>query len=307
MAYFRGQATMVSTGTSPSALTHVSSTRGHMATRFEMTISCPRFRATIARRVLEEAHQQIASLEAELSEFLPSSPIARLNHAAVGKRIPIGPAAVELLERCHQLKEQTEGAFDCLAKSIGPFRRPPEVEWDRGSAWRITPETHVSFGAIGKGYALDRVRTCLEREGFADYLLVAGGSSIVLSGFAAPGEPWRWAWSWSRDSMGRPLGIGFAHGTGEPVAIGVSGTQERGHHLIDPRSRRPVTERVSALVACASAAEADALSTALFVLGWGDGSPKVAELLSQPALGVIEHGDQAFWNPRFEQWWGPCA
>lgn len=307
MAYFRAQATMYSTGSSPSAIAHVAISRGHMATRFELTVSCPRFRATVARRVLEEAHQQIAQLEAELSEFLPSSPISRLNRAPVGKRVPIGPSAVDLLERCHQLREQTGGAFDCLAKSLGPFQRPPEVAWDRSSAWRITPETHIGFGAIGKGYALDRVRTCLEREGFSDYLLVAGGSSIVMSGFAAPGEPWRWAWSWSRDAMGRPLGIGFTHITGDPVAIGVSGTQERGNHLIDPRTRRPVTDRVSALVGCGSAAEADALSTALFVMGWSDGGARVAQLLTHPALGIIEPGDQAYWNPRFEQWWGPCA
>lgn len=292
----------------PLELIHVRQRQNHMATTFDFRISCSRARLKAADSVLLEAHHRITLLEGELSEFLSSSPVRQLNLAKPFEEIAVPESVIELLEQAHRIQERTEGAFNCTVKS-GPLSKQVErpIRWDRnrGVAWRITPDAWLSFAAIGKGYALDKIRHLIERNGFTDYLLNAGGSSIVFSGFSAPGEPWTWAWSWKRDEQGQDLGISFTHETGERISIGVSGLHEKGRHLIDPRTGAEAVECQSALVAHPSAGAADALSTALFV---SKGEFKSAEkLLDSPvpfATATIDSQGIPSWNGWFQRFWG---
>lgn len=282
--------------------------QNHMATTFDFRISCGRSRLKVADSILLEAHHRITLLEGELSEFLPSSPVRQLNLAKPFEEISVPESVIELLEQAHRIQERTDGAFNCTVKS-GPLSKEVErpIAWDRDRkvAWRTTPDAWLSFAAIGKGYALDRIRHLIERNGFTDYLLNAGGSSIVFSGFSAPGEPWTWAWSWKRDEQGQDLGISFVHETGERISIGVSGLHEKGRHLIDPRNGSEATECQSALVAHPSAGTADALSTALFV---SKGEFRSAEkLLDSPvpfATASIDSQGIPSWNGWFQRFWG---
>lgn len=285
-----------------------------MATTFELRVSCERARAQVAERVLEAAHLLIARLERELSEFLPESGVHSLNSAAPLLPVPVSPSALELLERSERTRERTEGRFSCLAKSSPDALAAlgagtPLLAWDpsRGLAWRLHEGARVGFGAIGKGYALDQVRSLLEREGFRDFLLVAGGSSLVFSGFAAPGVPWSWGWSWGSDAEGSALGISFKHWSGETLAVGVSGTHEKGAHILDARTGDPVEGPLTALVAHPSAAEADALSTALFASGWDEGARILGTALVPPAAAVIGRNGIPRWNGLFQKEWGALA
>src|SRR4051794_33398346 len=94
---------------------HVTLEQNHIATTFTLRVSCGEDRAGAAERALEEAHAIIARLESELSEFLPESPVFKLNHAPPGARIAMPPSALELLSRSESLRKATEGAFDCTA------------------------------------------------------------------------------------------------------------------------------------------------------------------------------------------------
>ena len=280
-----------------------------MATIFDFLVSCPKALAGHADRALSESHQTVARLERELTEFLEESPVHRLNRSRPRERIPFTAAGIELLERSERIRTQSRGSFNCLSKSTGTG----EIAWDRQSseAWRLNENTHLGFGAIGKGYALDQVRVILERAGFHDYVLSGGGSSIILSGFAGPDDPWKWGWSWKKDSGGENLGIPFEHHTGETIAIGISGTHEQGRHILDPVSGRgdfPLAVH-SALIAHPSAAEADALSTALFVSGWDKGNSFLAESLVgvSPAVAAIDGSETPRWNGIFQRLWGPVS
>lgn len=285
---------------------HLQLAQNHMATTFRFTVSVPEHKLAHAEILLRDCHALVSRLESELSEFIPSSPVARLNSAAPGARVAVPPSVIELLELGDNIRERTDGAFDCTAKSRDFSAGQRRVEWDelRGEAWTNAAGTHVGFGAIGKGYALDEVRRRLEREGFTDYLLNAGGSSILISGFAAPNLPWQWAWSWRRDEDGDCVGFELTHASGVAVALGVSGLMEQGKHLLDPRTRQPVAGMRSALVAHDSAACADALSTALFVLGWDEGMKRVPDEISQPAVAVIDADEVPAWNGVFQRLWG---
>jgi thiamine biosynthesis lipoprotein len=51
------------------------------------------------------------------------------------------------------------------------------------------------------------------------------------------------------------------------ASVASSGAYERGRHIIDPRTGKPAEGSLGATVCAATATDADALSTALFVLG----------------------------------------
>jgi thiamine biosynthesis lipoprotein len=296
-------------------LVHVRLDQNHMATTFEFTVSCERARAAQAERALAEGHRRVSQLELELSEFLAISPIHRLNQAAPGEPVPMPVSALELFEKASFLRRMTAGSFDFLAKS-GPCPQASpaaRLMWDRERhvAWRTDEAAHVSFGAIGKGYALDHVRAHLDALGFTDYLLSAGGSSLIIAGFAGPGDPWTFGWSWSRDAEGAALGAPFAHVSGKPIAIGVSGTHEKGAHLIDPRSSEavdPAKGARSMLIAHPLAADADALSTALFVSGWERGQELLESFpATPPAAASIDADGVPVWNGAFQRLWNVPA
>ncbi|MBC7692342.1 MAG: FAD:protein FMN transferase [Methylotenera sp.] len=283
--------------------------QNHMATTFEFFVSCDATRSRHAESVLLSAHRLVQELELELSEYLPQSPVHRLNHGKPGVPIKFSDHGNRLLTRAQQLNQLTHGAFDCTAKSrmeLSPSAEKPAVRIENQNVIR-TAGTHLGFGAIGKGYALDQVRTLLEQHGYSDFLLNAGGSSLIFSGHAERNEPWQWAWSWSKDQDGNYLGIEFSHFTGRPIALGISGTLEQGAHLIDPRNLRVTSQVRSALVACSSAADADALSTALFVAGWEEGYPRISSQLITPAAAVIDGQGVPSWNGLFQSFWGAPA
>ena len=303
-------------------LVHVRVDQNHMATTFEFCISCEASASARAMQVLEEAHRWVSRLELDLSEFIPSSPVARLNRASADEKVGFPASALELLERSAKLRRATAGYFNPLAKSA-PGTPADGIVWDLAGAcaWRTDERAHLGFGAIGKGFALDQVREMLERAGFGDYLLSAGGSSIVLSGFAGPGDPWIWGWSWSGTSLEGRQGLAFSHASGRTIAIGVSGIDAQGAHLIrrDPFGGTAIAtsapERAipssyslnSSLIAHPSAADADALSTALFVSGWEPARKFLSDLPAEIAVAAIDATGTPAWNGIFSAYWGSPA
>jgi thiamine biosynthesis lipoprotein len=127
----------------------------------------------------------------------------------------------------------------------------------------------VDFGAIGKGYALDRMAAVLA-EWDLPAALLSGGESTVLALDPPPGaDGWtvgiRDPWRQSRGRLWRPdetLGSVVLR----RCAFSGSGTAENGPHILDPATGRPVTGRPAAWAAAPGAAEADALSTAFMVM-----------------------------------------
>lgn len=284
-----------------------------MATTFWLTISCEAHQAAHANHVLREVHELFALCEREWSEFLPESPVYKLNHAAPLERVALTASAFKLLELCERIARDTAHAFDVTAKSAREndaraYER--HIEWDAGQglAWRTHRGAHLGFGAIGKGFALDLARERVEAAGFRDFVLNAGGSSLIFSGFSAPGEPWTMGWSWGNDPEGAPLGAEFEHVSGGVIAVGVSGLQEKGAHILTPpRSQTSHSRPLSALVSLPAAADADALSTALFVQGWDCWVEALsnAKTVSCPAAAaVIEQDGIPRWNGVFQKVWG---
>lgn len=173
------------------------------------------------------------------------------------------------------------------------------------------PGLELNLGAVGKGYALDRAADLLrEKWGVWSALLHGGGSSVYAIG-RPPGDARGWPVrlkhpSRPDESLGvvriRDAGLGTSAATFQFFVYkqeGVSGGTRGGFplypgrklgHLLDPRTGWPAAGTASASVTAPTAAEADAMSTAAFVLG-AAGAERLTRL--RPALGAVVLAEDA--------------
>jgi thiamine biosynthesis lipoprotein len=151
------------------------------------------------------------------------------------------------------------------------------------------PGVEINFGSIGKGYALDRAADILRKRGIRSALLHGGHSSVYAVGdFGAPTvfrAPTHFRAPTVREGgSGRGWPIGIRHAwKPERLAVvrlrdGALGTSAATYqhleyegrklgHILDPRTAWPAETLASASVLAPTAAEADALATAFFILG----------------------------------------
>ena len=266
--------------------------RRAMACSFEITLDHADARWVPAAQA---ALNEVAAIEAQLTVFRDTSAIADLNRRAADADVVCDADLFTLLSRCDELSGLTGGAFDItstpLSRCWGFLRREGCVpsDADLAAARAIAGSHHVQFdrarssirfdrrgvelnlGAIGKGYALDRVADLLRRRQVTRALLSAGRSSLLAIGGADRG--------WPIDIVSPRRARPIARVWLRDAALGTSGAGEqfviadgrRFGHVLDPRSGRPAEGWLSASVIGPSAADADALSTAFLV-----GGPRLA-------------------------------
>jgi thiamine biosynthesis lipoprotein len=243
-----------------------------------------------ARAAVERAFDEIGRIEALMSEWLPGSPVSKINAAAGQHPVEIPGELSALLRRALDYSAQTEGAFDVTWRAMAGIWRfddgftvptPEKVEQKRRHvdyrALRVDGNTAflarsgmaLGLGGIAKGYAVDRAAQVLQASGFPDSL-VAGAGDLLASGTKG-GAPWRLGVQDPRRERGVLLGTLPLSG----AAISTSGDYERFrivdgvryHHIIDPRTGWPARECISVSVVAPAAEQSDVLATAIFVLG----------------------------------------
>ena len=235
-----------------------------------------------ARQAAHEAFSELDRLEQDLSRFIANSDIARLNKLQPNQALTIGLAAFECLQLGDRLHEETAGAFvitigPLLKCWLNPDKTPrvpsaDELEFARqrsGFHLLQLDETvctvqvqagplHVDLGGIGKGYAVDRMAQLL-RDWDIDTALIHGGTSSVLALSAPVGHE---GWPITLSSPNNQI-LSRLHLRNQP--LGGSGLQ-KGQHIIDPRTGRPVTGNLAAWASASNAASSDGLSTAFMVM-----------------------------------------
>ncbi len=259
-----------------------------------------------AKRALAEAFEAIEQVEQVMSLYRPESQLSQLN--LHGYLADPHPFLREVLERAIRLSKQTSGAFDISVQplwaayeaaskegrlptrsEIASARR--KVDWQR---IELSPE-RVAFGqkgmaltlnGIAQGYAADAASKALRARGIQQALIDSGEISSV----GTPVQKDRWT-------------IGIKHPRETEAFIGFAGLQGRclatsgdyetvftddfdHHHLLDPHTGRSPSQLSSVAIAAPTAMEADALSTAVFVMGLERGKAFVDRLPNVDALFV---------------------
>jgi len=279
--------------------------RDAMACRFEVIFNAGEVADDTALAV--DALDLVDEIEARITVYRDTSELSRINARAAEGWQPVGRDLLALLLLARDLHERTAGAFDMAAGSLvrtwgflqrqGRTPTPDDLSRARASAgmqWveidapreRVRfskPGVELNPGAIGKGWALDRVVDRLRHAGVTSTLVHGGTSSVrAVGAHGAAVLPERRGWPVGVRHPLRP-GRRLATVMLEDRALGTSGsgTQffvDRGRrlgHILDPRSGLPAEGVLSATVIAPTAAEADALSTALYVSG-PDGLPRIA-------------------------------
>ncbi len=260
--------------------------------------------------------QALDAVDTSMSTYKPDSELSRFNAGPGAQDVPISGALADVLSVAFDVHTRSQGAFDV---TVGPL-----VErWGFGAKGELTVvpsqadvdalrsrlgHTHLTFdaqastlrkdaealqvdlSAIAKGYGVDQAAAALQEAGWEDFLVEVGGE-VRVAGKTEAGRPWRLAVE-KPSTTERAI---FEVIELEDRAMATSGDYRnftvvdgtRYSHTIDPTTGRPVTHDLASVsVVADTCAEADALATALNVLGPQRGL-ELAEREGLPALFLI--------------------
>lgn len=267
-------------------------------------------------RYTEEVLQEIGLLEGEISRRIEDSEIAKLNS---NRSSVVSDELLQVLQETTKISKDSDGALDIsigelvllwnidellLEQENGKIPTKEEIE----NALQKVNYNNIRFeennvildgniqldlGAIGKGYACDRVLDYLKKQENITGGIVSIGGSVVTYGCKPDGNHFKIGIMHPREDG---MYLGFIEVMGE-CFISTSGDYERFievdgkryHHILDPHTGYPAeSDLCSVTVVCDNGFLSDALSTACFVLGKEDGM-KLVEKYGAEALFVDQN------------------
>ncbi len=268
--------------------------------------------AALARTV----QQALDAVDRSMSTYKPNSELSRFNDGPVAQDVAISNALRDVLSVAFDVHDRSGGAFDV---TVGPLVErwgfgakgelvevPSQAELDElqrrlghehlsfdaqaSTLRKDRAELRVDLSAVAKGYGVDRAAAALQEAGWHDFLVEVGGE-VRVAGETEAGRAWRLAVE-KPSATQRAIFEVIELSDGALATSGdyrnftvVDGT--RYSHTIDPSTARPVTHRLASVsVLAETCAEADALATALNVLGPQLGLA-LAEREGLPALFLV--------------------
>lgn len=237
-----------------------------------------------ARSAARAAFDRIEELENIMSDYRPESELRQLE-GRTSEWVSVSQPLFDILARSVEVAEATDGAFDPTAGPLValwresrrttqlPERRKLDsaralIGWYRikmdtiGRRVRLTlPGMQLDLGGIAKGDIVQRALVELRARGAPSALVEAGGDIAV--GDAPPGKH---GWVISAGDSSFTL-INTKISTSGPQTQFVEIGSVRYSHVVDPRTGLGLTNSYGAIVISTDGALADALATALTVLG----------------------------------------
>ena len=267
-----------------------------------------------ADTVLQICTRRLEELERHLSANAEISTLIDINKASGVSAVNVPADIYPLFERAMFFAEKTDGAFNPVIGGVVKLwnigfenARKPEDRAIRDALSRTGYKDvqltgtavflkkagmKLDLGAIAKGFAADELTRIVRQAGIAHAVIDIGGT-ISAVGKRPDGKRWNIGIRDPRVQQGQPV-ISAAI---ESCSISTSGSYERYfeqdgvryHHIIDPATGYPVRNNMIAVsVFSDSATDADALSTACFVLGYEKAVKLLAELPDTEALFIFD-------------------
>lgn len=254
---------------------------------------------SLDEKLLENAVNRVLDIDDKMSAFKKSSEISNINQNAGRCSTKVSDETLELFDLAGKVSEVSQGAFDI---TIGPLVRlwgigkrgsfvpaGAEIEKSRKlvdyrdvitdrtnkTVYLNRPGQAVDLGGIAKGYAADEVKRIL-MQGKVNSAVINLGGNIITIGKRPDGSPWRIG----IQNPLAPTGEHVGSISVESKTVVTSGSNERFfmkngtryHHILDPRTGNPAQSGLlSVTVVCNRSVVADALTTALFILGMEKG------------------------------------
>ncbi len=244
----------------------------------------------------------LARINGRMSTWQPDSELSLFNASASTNWVDTSPEFCAVIEAALAVSQRTEGAFDVTVGPLvnlwgfGPGEsvtrdspsdeailaagervgyRKLQADCDIPAVRKTRPDVYVDLSAYAKGYAVDQIASELDERGLANYLVEIGGE-LRMRGSNASDDKWAIAIEKPAD-FERAVQL-IIHLTDQAMATSgdyrnyFESGGKRYSHTIDSRTGRPVSHRGAAVtVVSESTALADALATALLVLGPDEG------------------------------------
>ncbi|WP_238412685.1 FAD:protein FMN transferase [Saccharothrix deserti] len=181
---------------------------------------------------VDRAFEWLREVDARFSPFRADSEVSRLDRAEPAPN-GLSPDLAHVLDLCDHYERATGGAFSARIPGRG-----------------------LDPCAVVKGWAVQRAADLLAAAGSTSFVINAGGD------VATSGGPWRVG---VRHPLEADRYCTVLEVTSEAVAT--SARYERGNHILDARTGRPVTDLLSLTVVAPTLTVADATATAAFAMG----------------------------------------
>jgi len=286
-----------------------------MGTRFE--IRAIHEDSIFAEQGVQAGIAEIQRIEKLISSWDPASQTSAINRQAGIAAVQVDPELFELIRRSIKVSQLTGGAFDISFAAIEPIWIFDRKEQDLPPPDRIAASVQkinfqhiildaatqsvflkekgmrIGFGAIGKGYAANQAMKLMQAKGITQGVVNASGD-LICWGQQADGN----AWEVAIEDPEEETKVIARLTIGERALV-TSGDYEkyflhqgqRFSHIINPKTGYPTTGIKSVSVLCPDAELADALATAIFVLGKEKGLDLINRLKNIECLIIDDHNE----------------
>ena len=264
--------------------------------------------AAVAKKISKKVFAEFKRIDQSMSRYQPSSALSKVNRIAALEPVIVSGELFRLIQKSTELSTLSSGAFDITFASLGylydfraakqPSKKNIDKQLSRVNFHNILLDETLStiafkqdgvlldLGGIAKGYAVDLGVTILQENGVSHARLSAGGDMRLL------GDKKSKAWmigikdprNEAKHAVILPLSGVAISTSGDYERFFIDEAGERVHHILSPKTGRPVKGIQSVSVIGPDAITTDGLSTAIFVLGVEQG---LALIESLPAVDVI--------------------
>jgi len=224
--------------------------------------------------IMAGAFNEIKRVQERLSKFLEHSEVSFINQRASQEPISLSDEAFHLIKTAMEITRISNGAFDITKGTQGVT-----LNQEDNSISFADSSVKIDLAGIAKGYAVDQAVYILRKNNISRAMVNAGGD-LYCFGNGPDGGDWRIGIEDPRHKEKYLTRVRLHN-----QAIASSGAYYQQDHIIDPATGKPVENNVlSASVIAPDCATADALATALFVMGRKAGFEMIEKLSGIEAI-----------------------